>query len=67
MYSRVYGPTGRARTISFELFLPLTGIRAAGSSVDGRVFGVIIIISTLMVAASGLAVVISWFRSAMIS
>ena len=45
---------GRARTVSFELFLPLTGSRAAESDIDGRVFGVVAIITTLVFAASGL-------------
>ena len=55
--------TGRARIVSFELFLPLTSSRAAKSGIDGRVFGGVAIITTLVFAASGLAVVISWFRS----
>ena len=55
--------TGRAWTVSFELFLPLTGSRAAESGIDGRVFGVVAIITMLVFAARGLAVVISWFRS----
>ena len=45
------------------MFLPLTGIRAAESGFDGHVFGVVAIIMTLVFAASGLAVVISGFRS----
>ena len=55
--------TGRAQTVYFELFLPLTGIRVAKSGIDGRVFGVVAIISMLVFATLGLAVVISWFRS----
>ena len=43
--------TGRARTVSFELFLPLIGLRAAESGIDGRFFGVVAIISTLVFAA----------------
>ena len=55
--------TGRARIVSFEWFLPLTGLRAAESSVDSHDFGAIAVVSTLVFAASGLVVVISWFGS----
>ena len=55
--------TRRVWTVSFELFLPLTGIRGAESGIDGRVFNVVAIISTLVFAVSGLAVVISGCRS----
>ena len=51
--------TGRARVASFERLLPLTGFRATESCIDGRVFGVISSIATLMSVASGLAVAIS--------
>ena len=56
--------TGRARIVSFEWLLPLTGLRATESGVDRPVFGVITIVSTLMSIASGLAVAVSGFRSA---
>ena len=55
--------TGRAWIVPFEWFLPLTGIRAAKSSIDGRVFGFVAIILTLVFAVSGIAIVISWFGS----
>ena len=56
--------TGQAQIISFKWLLPLTGLRATKSVVDRRVFGVVTIVSTLMSVASGLAVVVSGFRSA---
>ena len=55
--------TRRARTVSFKWLLPLTRLGATESNIDGRVFGVIAIISTLVFDALGLDVVISWFRS----
>ena len=55
--------TRRARIVSFELFLPLTGLRAAESDVESYVFGAIVVVSTLVFAAFGLAIVISGFRS----
>ena len=55
--------TRRARIVSFKWLFPLTGLGATESGIDGRVFGVIAIILTLVFAALGLAVVISWFRS----
>ena len=59
MSGRVFGPTGRAQSISFEWLFPLTGIRATESGIDGHVFGVIPIVATLVSVASGLAVAIS--------
>ena len=56
--------TGWARIVSFKWLLPLTGLRAAESGVDRRVFGTITVFSTLMSIASGLAVAVSGFRSA---
>ena len=56
--------TGRARIVSFEWLPPLTGLGATESGIDGRVFRVIAIISTLVSAASGLAVTVSGFGSA---
>ena len=55
--------TGRARIVSFEWFLLLTGLRAAESGIDNRVFGAIAIVLTLVFAASGLTAVIYGFRS----
>ena len=55
--------TGRARIISLEWLLPLTGLRATESGVDCRVFGVVTVVSTLMSIASGLAIAVSGFRS----
>ena len=43
---------------------PLTGVGATESDIDGRVFRVIAIISTLVSTASGLVVTVSGFRSA---
>ena len=51
--------TGRARIISFKWLFPLTGLRATESGIDGRAFGVIAIIATLVFVASGLAVAIA--------
>ena len=51
--------TGRARIVSFKWLLPLTGLGATEPSIDGRVFGVIAIISMLESAASGFAVAVS--------
>ena len=57
--------TGRARIISLKWVFPLTGLGATKSGIYGRVFSVIAIISMLVSVASGLAVAISGFRSAM--
>ena len=51
--------TGRARIISIEWLLPLTGLRAIESGVNRRAIGAITVVSTLMSIASGLAVAIS--------
>ena len=59
--------TGRARIISLKWLLSLTGLKATESGIDRRVFGVITVISTLMSIASGLAVAVSGFRSAMVA
>ena len=56
--------TGWARIVSLKWLFPLTGLGATESSTDGRVFGVIAIILTLVSVASGLAVAISAFESA---
>ena len=56
--------TVRARIVFVEWLFPLTGLGATESGIDGRVFGVIAIISTLVYVASGLVVAISGFRSA---
>ena len=55
---------GRAQIVSFELFLPLTSLRAVESGIDRRVFGVVTIASTLVSIASRLAVAVSGIRSA---
>ena len=54
----------RARIVSFIWLLPLTGLRATESGVDGRVLGVVTVALTLVSVASGIAVAISGFRSA---
>ena len=51
--------TGRARTVSFQLFLPLIGLRAAESGIDGRVFGVVAIVPSLVCVASWLAIIVT--------
>ena len=51
--------TGRARIVSFKWLFPLTRFGATESGIDGRVFGVIAIIVTLVSVALGLAVAIS--------
>ena len=56
--------TGRARIVSFKWIFPLTRLGATESGIDGRVFGVIAIILTLVSIPSGLAVATSGFRSA---
>ena len=55
--------TRRARIVSFEWFLPLTGLRATESGVDSCVFGAIAVVSTFVFAASWLDIVIFGFRS----
>ena len=55
---------GRARIVSFKWLFPLTGLRATESGIDGRVFGVITVISSLVSFASWPAVAISGFKSA---
>ena len=54
--------TGRARIVSFEWFLPLTGNRAAESGVDSCVFGAIAVVLAFVLAAPGLVFVLSGFR-----
>ena len=51
--------TGRAWIGLFEWLLPLIGLRATESDIDGYDFSVIAIIATLVFVASGLAVAIS--------
>ena len=55
---------GRARIVSLKWLFPLTGLGATESGIDSRIFDVITIILTLVSVASGLAAVISGFRSA---
>ena len=55
--------TGRARDVSLKWLLPLTGLRAVESGVDRRVFGIIIVTSTLVFVASGPAAAVSGFRT----
>ena len=52
------------RLFSLEWLLSLTGFRAAESGLDSRVFYIVVVVSTLVSIASGLAVSISDFRSA---
>ena len=56
--------TGWTILVSFEWLLPLTGFRATESGVDRRVFGTIIIASTLVLVASWLAIAIPGFGGA---
>ena len=53
--------TGWTIFVSFEWILPLTGFGATESGVDRRVF---IIVSTLVLVASWLAIVVPGFRGA---
>ena len=53
--------TGRARIVIFEWLFPLTGLRATESGIDGRVFGVIAVIATLVFVAAWLVVAIPGF------
>ena len=55
--------TGRAQIVSFKWLFLLTGLRATESGIDGCVFGAIAVVSTFVFTVSGLAVVISGFRS----
>ena len=55
---------GRAQIVSIKWLFPLTRLGATESGIDGGVFGVIAIISTLVSVVLGLAVAISGFRSA---
>ena len=54
--------SGHAQIVPFEWFLPLTGLRAAESSVESCVFGVVAVVSSFVLTALGLAVVVSGFR-----
>ena len=53
--------------ISFEWLLPLTGLRATESGVDRCVFGIFIVVSTLVFFASWIAVAISGFGGARVT
>ena len=53
-----------ARIVSLEWILPLTRLRSTEFGDDRRVFGAITVVSTLIYIASGLAIVVSGFRSA---
>ena len=55
---------GWSRIVSFIWLFPLSGLGATESGVDCRVISIVIIASTLVYVASGLAVAISGFRSA---
>ena len=55
---------GWARIVSSIWLLPLAGLGATESGVDCRVIGIVIVASTLVSVASGLAVSISGFRRA---
>ena len=47
--------------VSFELLLPLTRLRATESGVNRRVFGILVVASTLVLVASWLAIAIPGF------
>ena len=51
-------------SVSFEWLLLLTGFRATESGVDRRVFGTFIIVSTLVLVVSWLAIVVPGFGRA---
>ena len=55
---------GWSRIVSFVWLLPLTGLRSTESGDDSRVFGVVVVASTLVSVAFGLSLAISGFRSA---
>ena len=50
--------TRRALIVSFEWFLPLTGLRATKSSVDSRVFGTIVIVLMLVFVTPWISVIV---------
>ena len=50
--------------VPFEWPLPLTGLGATESGIDRRIFGIVIVASTLVFVASGPAVAVPGFRSA---
>ena len=51
--------TGWAWIVSFKWLIWLTGLGVTESGIDGRVFGIVAIIATLVSVALGLAVAIS--------
>ena len=53
--------------VSFEWLLPLTGLGATESSVDRRIFGIVIAASTLVFVASAPGVAVSDFGSARVA
>ena len=54
-------------SVSFEWLLLLTGFRATESGVDRRVFGTFVIVSTLVLIVSWLAIVVPGFRGARVA
>ena len=50
--------TGRSRIVSLERLFPLTGLGAAESGIDCRIFGVVAIVLMLMSVAPWLAVTV---------
>ena len=50
--------TGRAQIVSLKWLLPLTGLGPTESGIDGRVFGVVAIVSTLVSVALRLAIAV---------
>ena len=59
--------TGRARIVSFEWLLPLTGLSATEYGVDHCVLGSCIIVATLVFIVSWLAIVVPDFGGARIA
>ena len=53
--------------VSFKWILPLTGFRAVESGVDRRVFGILIVASTLVFVASWPTIAISGFGGARVA
>ena len=53
--------------VSFEWPLPLTRLGATKSGIDRRIFGIVIVASTLVFVASGPAVAVSDFGSARVA
>ena len=54
--------TGRAQVVSFKWLFPLTGLRATEFGIDGRVFGVIVVVAALVSILMWLVVAVFGLR-----